>query len=704
MNRITLFLLAAALLGGCNKNDAPRGGDNYILSLHLTRADRTIPAAIAGDSILVTMPGDFATDGIEATIVVSEKAVVTPDPATITAWETPREFTVTAANGQQRVYGYRASRDTRSVEGDVALLTQADVDALAATRPERINGALTIGAGSGADSVRSLAPLAGLRVVEGALTILPAYAGGDLAGLESLEKVGALRVAPSWGGHLDAIRMPSLVVVMSDLSIEQTPVAALEFPCLREVGGNLRLSDNERLAGVSFPSLVGVLGGLSVEGGWMGEQRLADIQLPALERVGGEVYIYDLPLLERLEMPSLAGASSVRVIALDGLVSLAMPRLERLPGDLDLSALPVMTGVDLRALRVIDGGCSFQNLYLLRNLDGIRELGEVGSLFFRGLPELESIAGLKKLARVGARLYLSDLPKLRDETLDGLSALARVGTDMIISRVPFKRFAGFSLSVTDLNLSDITGVEEIDVRGMTIANTLTIAGITAPFVLKGAAAFPANLSLGNAEAVIGEGFEEVRDLSYTMTIPSAAPRELAIRRVNGNASFNIYNFEAFRAPLLGEIAGTFNVATATGIQRVEFPMLARAGATTLSIAILPAFALPALVGVDGNCTITTGAYQGAALASLQMPALRRVDGALSISGQSYYPNTKLTNLDGFAALESARGVTVAYNTALADFTGLRGVLSSLTAAAWSVSGNAYNPSYAEMLEGLFVNP
>ena len=85
-----------------------------------------------------------------------------------------------------------------------------------------------------------------------------------------------------------------------------------------------------------------------------------------------------------------------------------------------------------------------------------------------------------------------------------------------------------------------------------------------------------------------------------------------------------------------------------------------------------------------------------------MPKLTTVNGSLNISGySSYYGNSKLTNLNGFPVLKNVKEITVSYNSSLSDFSGLKNILSSVTASGWNVFNNAYNPTYQDMLDGKY---
>lgn len=91
------------------------------------------------------------------------------------------------------------------------------------------------------------------------------------------------------------------------------------------------------------------------------------------------------------------------------------------------------------------------------------------------------------------------------------------------------------------------------------------------------------------------------------------------------------------------------------------------------------------------------------LEQLNIPLIKTINGTLNFSGD-YYTNNKLTNLEFFAVLNSLKAVTIKYNNALVDFSGLKNALNSVSADGWNVSDNAYNPTYTDAKAGKLIKP
>ena len=143
------------------------------------------------------------------------------------------------------------------------------------------------------------------------------------------------------------------------------------------------------------------------------------------------------------------------------------------------------------------------------------------------------------------------------------------------------------------------------------------------------------------------------------------------------------------------------VLAATMLAAVSSPALAqarKAGLWQISATV----SMPNLASVTGDFIISTG-YDVYSLTDIQAPLLTKIGGQLFVTGQNgSSPNTLMTNLNGFSSLTSAQSVTIINNQALTNFTGLKNIIPSLSAANWSVNNNLYNPSYQDMVDGKYI--
>lgn len=704
MNRIKtyiLILLAAFAFNSCDDDSPFGGGDNSIISFQLKLGEETYQAAISDNKVVITVPNNISLSGATATLVLSENATISPSPASITDWNKDYTFTVKSHNGTEKTYNYTIDRNAAAKEGDVVLRTQADVEALAALGIDQINGTLTVGATSGKDSIYSLAPLSGLKTIANGLVINSTYAAKNLNGLTDLEKVGYLQITGVKG--LDEINLPKLKTVVSNLAITSTEVKAITFPELVSIEKGLQIQSISSVSKIEFPKLETIVENFSFQNSYT-QSEIKDLAFPVLKKVGGIVKVYDWAGLENIKLPELKNTLSLNILSLGDLQSFVAPKVESTFGDVIVSYCLKLKQMNLESLQSTAGKLDLENL-AIEDFSGLKSLKTIsGELFISNLAKLKKTQGLNSLTSVGTRIYFSYCPALEDN-LDGLANLNSVGGSISLTSLGFKKFTGFALkSVSEISISgnNVT-IEEVDVTNIDITGTLTISNIKNAFKLKGKKIFSGKLSFSNSYINI-EGFEEVGTLSYYTSEKIQNTQTLPVKKISGSVSLQMYNFDTFSMPNLTEVGGEFSL-TCSSSMNLNFPVLKKTGKMGIDATNNETISFPALEQVSGNCTIVSGNYQGSNMSSISMLALKTVDGVLDISGYSdYYTNKKLTNLNGFANLTSVKGIKVNYNESLSDYSGLKKAISSITSAGWSVAGNAYNPTYQDVVNGKWVKP
>jgi hypothetical protein len=158
--------------------------------------------------------------------------------------------------------------------------TDEDVAQLAALKCEQVDGPLLFW-----EDVTSVAGLETIRTVTGYISMnLPL---DDISGLSGLETVSGF------------------------ISLVDLAVPELDFPALKEVGGDLGLLSLDSAERISLPKLTTVGGDLDIGG-----TPATEIDLDALEHVQGNITISsnsNLPTLN--ELPSLLEAQSLEIYA-----------------------------------------------------------------------------------------------------------------------------------------------------------------------------------------------------------------------------------------------------------------------------------------------------------------------------------------------------------------------------------------------------
>lgn len=338
-----ILILAAAVFAFCGCNDKEEnqpfaGIDNHITSFALTAKDGTVyRAALVGDEIVVSIPRNVSLEGATADYELCEQAILYPDPARITDWDNEHRFRVMAYNQTLRDYAYSVKRNDVTA-GSVALPTQADVEAFAATGATVIEGNLTIGDFSACDDpVTDLAPLAGLTDVRYNIVVGNSFAGEKLSGLENLRSAGGLVLGTATTPLTTAqdfdVVLPALES-LGQLSVNGNTVAKLDLPKLVSTG--TVYINAAKLSVFNVPALKECTGDLTILSGTnasTGNKALAALGLSSLEKVTGSLSLQYLSELQLLELPKIASiGGNCTLTYLTQLKVLNMPELVHLGG------------------------------------------------------------------------------------------------------------------------------------------------------------------------------------------------------------------------------------------------------------------------------------------------------------------------------------------------------------------------------------
>ncbi len=676
IKKLVVLLLMAVLFYNCSRDEIIfTGDDNFISSFELTQGDIILYGHISEDSIIVKAPANLSLDGAEVSITISENAIVRPSPSAVTDWDQPYTFTITSYEKTSHVYYYSVERTNVVNDGDVTLITQADVEAFAALEINEINGNLIIGMSTGEDSISSLSSLSELKIVNYDLIINQTYKGTDLTGLENLEKAGSVHINSL--EYLEDVSFPALVSIMSDLTVSNKRIKTLEFPELTDVGNGIRISNADSLASVDFPKLENVVSDLYFYGSSK-NKGMTEIEFPVLKNVGGVLTCSYWPFVNSLSCPELTMATSVDISRMDSVKTISMPNLQIVLDEVSLSDMNVLTGLDMSSLTTVYGNMYLSSLSVLADLDGLNSVTTVGEeLTLRYLYLIENFSGLSSLVSVsGLTIYQTPFVNLED-----FSSLSSVS------------------SVYIYNDSQNTSIEEIDVTGFDGLESIDLRNIYNSFSLKGNDVFDGTLYLYYSNAEI-TGFKEVTKVTIYgyNTDSNVTDLTMGFTRVTEDLGLYLSNISGtFSLPDLEEVGGKFYLQNSSTI---DIPVLKEVGTMEVQTGFADGgvFSLSSLEKVHGDFSIKTQLYRGY-ISDIQLPSLTTVEGILTISADSYRTNTTITNLDGFSALTNTGGITIKYNEALVDYSGLSNCVSSFTADDWVITGNSYNPTYQDLLDG-----
>jgi len=656
---IIITLLAALFMIACNDHDSAfSGNDNNIVSFQLKQGEQSFHAAISEGNMVVTVPENLSLEGATATVTISELATISPDPSSITDWDNEQTFTVTSYNGNKQSYTYSVAHNAVAKDGDVVLLTQADVDAFATLGLSELNGSLTIGAATGQDSIYSLEGLEKLGKVKYDLIIHPTYAGADLAGLENLELIGSLQIDQN--KKLKTVAFPKLQAIMLGLIIKQSRLETIQFPELLKVDNEISFMNLDSLLVMEFPKLKSVVDNVTLQAGW-NTNKLKVIDFPALEKIGGKLDITNWKEITATAFPELLSVRELNIASVSKLEKIEFPSLEKIETRLNLSVTDDnITTIDFSSLTAIGGDFSFPGFPKITSSDWIKSLATVGGklqVFNNEATSLSDI--LPALAEVG-ELTLNNLPNVPELDLTKLKVgkLIFQGTSN-----PVKIIAGETCEteialwyLTINKLPDLSGIKHL--KGLHISGCNNIATV----------------ELNEIESVQNDLIFEYGS-----------------------------NCRSYKMPALKEVGARFMFNNQFGIE-FDFPLLEKVGSFSYYSQGQPTpvdLSFPSLTRSETYFVIQTSG-NSSIVANISFPQLAYVGDYFQLIAYSNPENNYIKDLDTFSALTYIGGnVTIQAQKALTSFEGLKNALGKVLEgeSTWTVRNNAYNPTIDDLKAG-----
>lgn len=672
-----ILILAAAVFAFCGCNDKEEnqpfaGIDNHITSFALTAKDGTVyRAALVGDEIVVSIPRNVSLEGATADYELCEQAILYPDPARITDWDNEHRFRVMAYNQTLRDYAYSVKRNDVTA-GSVALPTQADVEAFAATGATVIEGNLTIGDFSACDDpVTDLAPLAGLTDVRYNIVVGNSFAGEKLSGLENLRSAGGLVLGTATTPLTTAqdfdVVLPALES-LGQLSVNGNTVAKLDLPKLVSTG--TVYINAAKLSVFNVPALKECTGDLTILSGTnasTGNKALAALGLSSLEKVTGSLSLQYLSELQLLELPKIASiGGNCTLTYLTQLKVLNMPELVHLGGAFTWNYLTAATTF---AMPKVPSLASF-------------------SLSDSSSAAMLSSIDLSSLEKVRADFKIDT--KFSSDRLE-LPALETIGGQFCLRYLSL---------IETLSIPRLTACENIYFYQLNLLPSLDLSGVE---------------SLPKAELIACYKLAKVRvrknalgDLSLNGGSRACDFTALeGAETISGKLSVSNYTQnDLITFPGIKSI-GTYSQSggKANGQTTVSFPDLEQVGTFQMSsCSYLKKLSAPKLTEVTDKWD--TSYMQYVDEGDLELPLLRKI-GVFKFWGGTYSgaaSQMKLTGMADFAGVTEIGSVDIKYWGKMTDFSGLKNALPSLSADKWNVSGNGYNPTWEQITAGEYVKP
>ncbi len=501
--RILLALTLAVLaFTSCQKEcEHPlfSGDECSIISFTLTQGENEYHLPLKANTINFNAPHDFDYGTtIQANVLLSDGATISPDPATITDWSGSITFTVTSANDLMTTeYSYATSISEYSniYDGVITLTTQEEVDALKDIQYTEVYSVMINSLPDVKIGIHNLEALNSIKSINSVLSI-SGFHGETLGGLENLESAGTIEISNDSlkilsfrnlhdinnlliGRTYDDTRvtvclgmenvdLPKLEVVKGDLLIRAALNSLNGFSMLKKVDGALEIDTfAETLEGLEG---LESLSNLTILGSSLNSLKGLD-NLKTIENTFTLINTYTLKSLDGLglenvsdviirENQALADISALEnVESLNALNIYGCQNLASLEGLHNIKSAGVITLGFVGMVWGKDG---------LQDLNGFRGLEEVDNLTIGACSMLKSFAGLEKLTRVNNNLDIhacSSVTSLKGleniEEINGYFTLkgTKIGNLDEISNL---KTVGGAITISEnYNLNDFCAVSEV---------------------------------------------------------------------------------------------------------------------------------------------------------------------------------------------------------------------------------------------------
>lgn len=656
----------------CQKDNESNfeGKDDHIVSFALTaQSGAKYVAQIKGTDIIITVPATENLIDAKAEVALCENSRLLPDPATIADWESEQVFRVESYNGTYMAYTYKVQKSAVVQDGTVTLQTQKEVDAFGAKKINVIDGNLILGGNSKdeKDPITSLEPLESLTEVGLNVVVRNNVKFTTFATLKNLKSMGGLCVGTATVmanlGNKIELSIPELEAA-TNIVVNTDSIADINLPKLKSVG---TFNVNTRLP--------------------------REIDLSALETVNGDFYlsaVRDGKYNEEISNLTLNNLQLDKLKEVSGNLSIEnfwnirevnFRKLERVGGDLEIKYIRNTSAINLPVLKTVDGAFNISCNDKATKLDA--PLLESCGSFNVASVNLYSInlvkMNLPKLANCNGSFSV----KFFGGTIIDLPSLKSVKGKIDFTNIQFvEKISTPSLSECgEIGLTALLQLEELDFSGCSLSPKVAISNCP---VLK---------KLGLPKEITGV-------LTFTGNAKQTFfPQLFGVEKVGSSVQANSFSCDVN----LGSIkdAAYITMPFASTLTGLEMPNLESVKTINVgSAGKMKIFKAPKLK----ECT--TFMFKGGVLVEdLDFSSLEKVD-AFTYYGATAAAKAKdciLTNMNAFSALKSATKIDIRYCGNLADFSGLKNVVGSISSSSnWTVMGCAYNPTLQDMMDGKYT--
>ena len=669
---VLLAATATVSLVGCEKDKKSdfEGKDDHIVSFALTaQSGVKYVAQIKGADILITAPTTENLIDAKAEVALCENSRLLPDPATITDWESEQVFRVESYNGTYTAYTYRVQKSAIVQDGTVTLQTQKEVNAFGAKGVNVIDGNFILGSNDmdEKDPIKSLEPLGSLTEVGLNIVVRNNVKFTTFSALKNLKSIGGLCVGTATVmanlGNKIELSIPELTSA-TNIVVNTDSIADIRLPKLKSVGTfnvNTRLPREIDLSALEIVNgdfyLSAVRDGLYNEG--VSNLSLNNLQLDKLKEVSGNFSIENFWNIREVKFQKLdrvGGDFEVKYIRNTSAVTL--PVLKTVGGAFNISCNDKAVKLDAPLLE----SCGSFNVASINNYSI--------NLVNMNLPKLEKCNGNFTIKFFGGEVI--DLPSLKSIKgkidFTNIQFMERINTPVLSE-------------CGEIALSALLSVSELDFSKCPLSSKVSVSNC------------PALKKLGLPKEIKGV-------LTFTGNAKQTFfPQLVGVEKVGSSVQANSFNCDVN----LGSIkdATYITMPFANNITGLEMPNLEIVKNINVgNAAKMKFFKAPKLK----ECA--TFMFKGGVLVEdLDFSSLEKVD-AFTYYGATSAAKAKdciLTNMNTFSNLKTAKKIDVRFCGNLADFSGFKNVIGSLSGNSnWTVMGCAYNPTLQDMIDGKYT--
>ncbi|WP_421921130.1 hypothetical protein [Marinifilum sp.] len=681
-NKIIMAALGLFIgLCSCSDDDSPfEGTDNYISFFQLVKDGTQYDALITGDSITIEINANVDLSNAKAEYQISELSEITPDPKTISDWDKTLDFKVKSYNNEEKTYYFSLIKNQISSNGDVSLLTQADVDAFASKGVTIIDGNLII------DDVENLDALNNITEVSKNIVIKDSFGLDQFNALKKLKKAGNI-----YFGNQDKafnpkqkveIQFESLASV-GKVYVNTAKVSSVDFPklenayavtinsdsiesivlsSLNNIYGNFSIQSekNEAVAGsnnvlkkLELSKLTSVLGSVSFTHLKTNEE----IDLSKLTSIGGNLKLSSLTQLNNLKLDELKNVNQVNLKGLDSLLSLNLPKLTHANSIVfNVGSNGILEELYLPELTTVNNNLDLIGLIALLKVE-LPKLTSTGSLKISGTWDTAFVKEIKcpELTNIGTELYISNVAA-EEIAFPKLSACPMIEYSKIAE-------------TKSLDFSKISDLESIELGGAYALENLNL---------------PKSLN-----TLILNGYKSA----------TAFPTLQGIETISGELKVSQYNLPKITIESVKDL-NAYSQTSGSDQTELEFTDLESIGELKIGLVDLISIKAPKLKKMDRFNLMVPWA-----LKTLEWPLLTEISSELKIKGANWTgaaSRCPITDLNAFTTVTKIGRVEIINCANLNDFSGLQNAVASLSEENWKVKSCKYNPTFQNMKDGEFI--